>query len=60
MVGVKEMLLGNTYMEATLIYLSIHAVRRYPTVDLIFLLVLADRFGEHCCIPRVRTEYAGG
>ena len=53
----KEMLLGNTYMEATLIYLSNHASRGDPTVVVIILLVVAERFGEHCFIPRVRTEY---
>lgn len=42
---VREMLLGNTYMEATLIYSSVHALGGDQTVDLILLLV-AERFGN--------------
>jgi len=53
----REMQLENTYVEATLIYLSIHTSRGDLTLDLMHPAVVAEKSGEHCFIPGVRTGY---
>ena len=51
------MQLESTYVEATLIYLSIHNSRGDPAVDLIIFLVVAERFSEHGFVPEVSTKH---